>query len=121
MEPTNLRSSSYKPQTAKPDKKEMLELFSPISAKWYEIGDSLGVDSDTMEGLCTSNFSNKVKLSKVLQGWLENAEPTSVTWDEIIRVKSLVTSKPPYKPSMYFDLYHNQYTCIANFECPTPP
>ena len=102
MEPTNLRSSSYKPQTTKPEKKEMLEFLSPISAKWHEIGDSLGVDSDTMEGLCNSNFSNKVKLSKVLQRWIETEEPTSVTWDEIIRVKSLVTNKP----SMYFDLYH---------------
>ena len=82
----------------------MLEFLSPISAKWYEIGDSLGVDSNTMEGLCTSNFSNKVKLSKVLQTWLEEAEQTSVTWDEIIRVESLVTSKPRV-PSMYFDLY----------------
>ena len=104
MEPTNLRLSSYKPQTSKPEKKEMLEFLSPNSAKWHEIGDSLGVDSNTMEGLCTSNFSNEVKLSKVLQRRLENAQTTSVTWDEIIRVKSLVTSKP-CKPSMYFDLY----------------
>ena len=102
MEPTNSRSSSYKPQTSKPEKKEMLEFLSPISAKWYEIGDSLGVDSNTMEGLCTSNFSKEVKLSKVLQRRLEDPGPTSLTWDEIIHVKSLVTSKP----SMYFDLYH---------------
>ena len=102
MEPTNLRSSSYKPQTAKPEKKEMLEFFSPISAKWHEIGDLLGVDSNTMEGLCNSNFSNEVKLSKVLQRRIDITKSTSVTWDEIIRVKSLVTNKP----SMYFDLYH---------------
>ena len=104
MEPTNLTSSSYKPQTTKPEKKEMLEFLCPISAKWYEVGDSLGVDSNTMEGLCNSNFSNEVKLSKVLQRRLEKAEAesTSVTWDEIIHVKSLVTNKP----SMYFDLYH---------------
>ena len=102
MEPTNLTSSSYKPQTAKPEKNEMLEFLCPISAKWHEIGDLLGVDSNTMQGLCNSPFSNEVKLSKVLQRWIETEEPTSVTWDEIIRVKSLVTNKP----SMYFDLYH---------------
>ena len=109
MEPTNLRSSSYKPQTAEPEKNEMLEFLSPISAKWYEIGDLLGVDSNTMEGLCNSPLSNEVKLSKVLQRWIEITESTSVTWDEIIRVKSLVTDKP----SMYFDLYH-AYVSIVN-------
>ena len=114
MDPTNL---SYKPQTAKLDKNEILEFLSPISAKWYEIGKSLGVDSNHLEGLCNSNVDKEVKLSKVLQRWLETGKST--TWDEIIRVKLSVTSKP----SMYFDLYHVSIvnTCIANFEWPTSP
>ena len=109
MEPTSVKSSSYKPQTTKPKKHELVDFFSPMSAKWHEIGDLLGVDDDTMEGLRTSNFDNKVKLSIMLQRWLEIAEPTSVTWDEINRVWSSVTVKTPRKSSMYYNLYH---TCF---------
>ena len=107
-EPISLKSSSYKSQSTKPEKYEMMKLFSPISAKWHQIGDLLKVDSNTMEGLRNSTFADEVKLSIMLQKWLEKSESTSVTWDEIIRVKSEVTSKPP---SMYFDLYH---VSIAN-------
>ena len=106
MEPTYLKSSSYKPQTTKPKKHELVGFFSPISAKWHQIGDLLEVDDDTMEELRTSNFANKVKLSIMLQRWLENAEPTSVTWENVNRVKSSITIKTPHKPSMYYNLYH---------------
>ena len=106
MEHTKLKWSSNEWEIAKPKKDEILEFFYPISAKWYEIGDLLRVDDNTLGGLCTSNFSNEVKLSKVLQTWLENAEPTSVKWVEIHRVFSLVTVKNPHKPSMYFNFYH---------------
>ena len=60
-------------------------MLSSIAAKWQEIGDLLGVDPDTIEGLCCSNFSNQVKMSKMLQSWLDN-EPTPVTWDNLISV-----------------------------------
>ena len=63
----------------------MLKLLTSVSAKWQEIGDLLGVDSDTIEGLYTSNVSNQVKMSKMLQCWLDNA-PTPVTWHNIISV-----------------------------------
>ena len=63
----------------------MLRLFSSVTSKWQEIGDLLGVNSDTIEGLCYSNFSDQVKLSKMLQSWLDN-EPTPVTWHNLITV-----------------------------------
>ena len=63
----------------------MLKLLTSVSAKWQEIGDLLGVDSDIIEGLYTSNLSNQVKLSRMLQSWLDNA-PTPVTWHNIIGV-----------------------------------
>ena len=49
------------------------------------MGDLLGVDPDIIKGLCDSNFSNQVKMSKMLQSWLDN-EPTPATWDNIISV-----------------------------------
>ena len=59
--------------------------FSFVTAKWQEIGNLLGVDSDTIEMLYNSNFSDQMKMSKMLQSWLDN-EPTPVTWDHFISV-----------------------------------
>ena len=69
----------------KPEKHVLLRLLSSVTDKWLEIGDLLGVDSDIIEALYNSNISNQVKMSKMLQSWLDN-EPTPVTWDNIIDV-----------------------------------
>ena len=63
----------------------MLRLLFSVTSKWQEIGDLLGVKSNTIEGLCHSNFSDQVKLSKMLQSWLDN-KPTPVTWYNLIDV-----------------------------------
>ena len=70
---------------SKPEKHILLKLLSSVNCKWQGIGDLLGVDSNTIEALSTSTFSDQIKLSKVLQSWLDN-EPTPVTWDNIIKV-----------------------------------
>ena len=82
----------------KPQKHVLMRLLSSVSDKWLEIGDLLGVDSDIIEALYNSNVSNQVKMSKILQSWLDN-EPTPATWDNIIYVlegplqnKSLATA-----------------------------
>ena len=49
------------------------------------MGDLLGVDSNTIESLCHSNYSDQVKMSKMLQSWLDN-EPTPLTWGNIISI-----------------------------------
>ena len=108
---------------SKPEKHILLRLLSSVTAEWQEIGDLLGVDPDTIEGLCISNFSNKVKMSKMLQSWLDK-EPTPVTWDNIISVirgplqKKILATEicqslkfdvcrfPGIKPGMFFYQYH---------------
>ena len=69
----------------KPEKHVLLRLLFSVSDKWLEIGDLLGVDSDIIEGLYNSKASNQVKMSKMLQSWLDN-EPTPATWDSIIDI-----------------------------------
>ena len=59
--------------------------MSSIYGKWQEIGDLLGVDSCTIDGLYYSNYSDQRKMSKMLQSWLDN-EPTPVTWYNIIGI-----------------------------------
>ena len=60
-----------------------MRLLSPATAKWVEMGLLLGVDYNTIDGLCYSNSSDHVKMSKMLQSWLDN-QPTPVTWENII-------------------------------------
>ena len=69
----------------KPEKHVLLRLLYPISGKWQEIGDLLGVDVDTIDSLYTSPLSNQVKMSKMLQSWLDN-EPTPVSWGNILDI-----------------------------------
>ena len=49
------------------------------------MGDLLGVDPNTIEMLCYSSFPDDVKMSKMLQSWLDN-EPTPATWNNIISI-----------------------------------
>lgn len=49
------------------------------------IGDLLGIDSNTLEGLLAINYSDQVKLSHTLQSWLDN-QPTPTTWRNIIKI-----------------------------------
>ena len=69
----------------KPRKHILLRMLSSVNSKWCEIGDLLGVDSYTIESMYNSFYPDQVKMSKVLQSWLDN-EPTPVTWDNIINV-----------------------------------
>ena len=69
----------------KPEKHLLLRLLFPIKGKWQEIGDLLGVDADIIDSLATSSFSNEVKMSKILQSWLDN-EPIPVPWDNILHI-----------------------------------
>ena len=69
----------------KPEKLVLVRLLSSITDKWEQIGDLLGVDPNTIEMLYYSNFSDKVKMSKMLQSWLDN-EPTPATWDNITSI-----------------------------------
>ena len=60
-------------------------MLSSVTAKWQEMGGLLGVDSNTIDGLSYSNSTDEVKMSKMLQSWLDN-EPTPATWGNIISV-----------------------------------
>ena len=69
----------------KPQKHVLLEFLSSVSHKWYEIGGLLGVDDNNLDVLLDKDYSHQVKLSKVLQTWL-NIQPTPTTWRKIIKI-----------------------------------
>ena len=66
-----------------PDKHELLDLLADINDKWYEIGLSLKVANNVLNGLTTQNMTNILKLDKVLQTWIES-ESSLVTWYTMI-------------------------------------
>ena len=67
----------------KPEKHTLLRVLSSVTTKWHEIRTFLKVDSDTLDRLLDSSFTDVVKISKMLKSWLDN-EPTPVTWNNII-------------------------------------
>ena len=71
--------------------------------KWYEIGEALNIDYTDLISLQQSNFSDKSRLSEILQLWIDG-QPTEVKWSVIITAVEL----PPVD-----DLYVAQ--CIRHF------
>ena len=66
-----------------PNKDELLKLLANIDNKWHEIGLSLKVANNVLNGLASENSTNILKLDQVLQSWIET-ESSPVTWDIII-------------------------------------
>lgn len=52
---------------------------------WYELGGFLGVDTNILDGLLNLSYSDGIKMSKMLQNFLDN-QPTPATWNNIIDV-----------------------------------
>lgn len=66
-----------------PDKHVLLMLLMECDSQWYEIGLMLGLSHNYLDGLKLSSNPNPVKLSMVLQSWM-NKMPSPVTWTTII-------------------------------------
>ena len=64
-----------------PTKHELLNLLVDISNMWHEIGLSLNVSDNVLDGLKHSPESNAVKLSEVIHSWLTTTESS---WETVI-------------------------------------
>ena len=67
-----------------PSKHELLNLLADINDKWYEIGVSLKVPQNVLNGLTSSQLSNTYKLDQVIESWLTTTESHLVTWETVI-------------------------------------
>ena len=52
---------------------------------WQGLGELLGVHVGTIKRLSSSTCDDLLKMSDILQNWLDN-EPTPVTWNNIIGI-----------------------------------
>ena len=66
-----------------PDKHDLLDILADIDDKWYEIGLSLKVGDNVLNGLESEKRKNIIKLDLVLQSWI-TTKSSPVTWDKVI-------------------------------------
>ena len=66
-----------------PDKHELLNVLADINDKWYEIGLSLKVGDNVLNGLESEKRKNVIKLDKILQSWI-TTKSSPITWDTVI-------------------------------------
>ena len=67
-----------------PTEHELLNLLADISNLWREIGLSLKVPHNILDGLRRSQESNAIKLSEVIHSWFTTTESHLVTWETVI-------------------------------------
>ena len=68
-----------------PTKHELLNLLADISHLRHEIGLSLNVSDNVLNGLKHSQESNTIKLSEVIDSWLATTQQQHlVTWETMI-------------------------------------
>ena len=67
-----------------PTEHELLNLLADISSLWYEIGLSLNVSHNILDGLRRRQESDAIKLSEVIHSWLTTTESRLVTWETVI-------------------------------------
>ena len=65
------------------DKHDLLNLLADIDDKWYEIGLSLNVDNNVLNGLESEKKNNIIKLNEILQSWM-TTKSSPVTWETVI-------------------------------------
>ena len=65
-----------------PDQHDLLNILATIDAKWQEIGLGLNIRENDLSDIADKSKSNTVRLSAVLQKWMETS--TSITWQTII-------------------------------------
>ena len=78
----------------RPTRREVLMQLAFINFQWRNIGNSLGVSYNDLQGLDERNNSNQARLDQVIQNWLDmngQGEGAPITWNTILDV----VSKPP--------------------------
>ena len=71
----------------KPRKIDVFEQLVCIDTEWREIGNRLGVDANSLNGIAKTLISDQIRLDKVLQKWMDmDGHPpcSPVTWKAIL-------------------------------------
>ena len=66
-----------------PEQHTLIKLLANISNKWQEIGIALSIEQNFLDGLSKSLDSNEIKLTKVIEKWM-NTQSSHATWETVI-------------------------------------
>ena len=68
----------------KPELTDLLGLLADINYEWETIGVALNVQEAVLGGLRYGSQSDKIKMMRVVQSWI-NAIPSEVSWLTVIK------------------------------------
>ena len=77
-----------------PDEHDLLELLADTCCKWYLIGKSFKVPTNTLQSIERSSNDDKIRLSKVIDEW-NATQLLPFTWETVISAmeNNLVNNK----------------------------
>ena len=91
-----------------PKKLHLQQALAPIKYKWRQIGEGLGISYGTIQSINGNPqyFDDTLKLSEILQMWIDTNNPSNMTWGAIIEV---IKKEPVNKPALAESILKYKY------------
>ena len=81
-----------------PEKLHLQRALAPIKYKWRQIGEGLKISYGTIQSINRNpQYDDTLKLSEILQQWIDGNERSNVTWRAIIEV---IKKDPVSEPAL---------------------
>ena len=92
-----------------PNHKEAVELLTSISADWEVIGIALNISQNDLKGIRQEITNITVKLSRVINRWIESESLSPVSWKTLISAIEGPIVNNRQKAKVIRDHLHSQY------------
>ena len=90
-----------------PKKLHLQQALAPIKYKWREIGEGLDIPYGIIQDINRNfQYSSTLKLSEILQTWIDTNDPSNVTWGAIIEV---IKKDPVNEPALAEAILKSKY------------
>ena len=90
-----------------PKKLHLQQALAPIKYKWRQIGESLEISHSTIQSINrNTQYDDTLKLSDILQTWIDTNDSSNVTWGAIIEV---IKKDPVNEPALAEAILKSKY------------
>ena len=91
-----------------PKKLHLQQALAPIKYKWREIGEGLEISYGAIKSINRNPQydDDTLKLSEILQTWIDTNDPSNVTWGAIIEV---IKKDPVNEPALAETILKSKY------------
>ena len=90
-----------------PKKLHLQQALAPIKYKWRQIGEGLEISYDAIQPINRNpQYDDTLKLSEILQTWIDTNDPSNVTWGAIIEV---IKKDPVNEPALAETILKSKY------------